>query len=696
MDSNLSIEEFSRQILGEEENGIITFLASIFQWCCGMEEQQEQENVPYYVAFITRRCHILLEIYWENKRKDIFKQVFDLRGKPSSDSECRRYEDIYTKHFVTDTAVSTMCADFTAYYMEHKKFPHLLVADELLYHGRALNNFLYTTYQNIVQRCELTKGWDHDIGTLERAFLDALTIKTRASNTRHVLLLSKYNSRLSSQPYSTPSWRRLSLSYAQLVSVSSVNNVAYSWSFRVPQNKAIQVPKDRMDIGIFHKVSTYVQGIHQDSFVSLYPNPHHPKMACVIRTKKSISAETEGIDSLTNRQLYVPFCIFDHLSLNGIWQLHQKIVYDIQQEQGDCAVYQFLSCYDKEINENQYSNTLRIYYRRISETNDLILNFLYMKKFLRDVLGLISKEDQKTYIDCIDFEQLSRNYATFHLYPKAIEKMLKEIWNWDAEESKLEEYLEFLLRDVPQLETEFVVPEQRGCVLKRDDPIVYCVEDAIAEIGYEGEQNVYQRTSNGVILSDAALSRVGYCHSLDTLLSKCKKKLVTYLGDQAEQVTLYQVLGVITQAMDLGLLGMNTVFERHPCENNELYEKEKPEVYTRQRAGEASMFIYPIRYNQFLKALNRIMDYRRDNFSAAQFDISRLIRYLDKKSIIKLDNSGESIQTMEQRLLWFYEKLWFCGQKLEDWDFDLSDRRKKIKNDQCNLSKVIEDIYNDM
>ena len=106
-------------------------------------------------------------------------------------------------------------------------------------------------------------------------------------------------------------------------------------------------------------------------------------------------------------------------------------------------------------------------------------------------------------------------------------------------------------------------------------------------------------------------------------------------------------------------------------------------VYTRERAGEAALFILPIRYRYFLKNLDDIdqqygkMNYLRD------WEIEKLVDSLKEKDELAPDSwqvrPHRSGSVMKRQLEWFMELIHSSGQTFHEWNIKLNDTSENFK-----------------
>ena len=168
---------------------------------------------------------------------------------------------------------------------------------------------------------------------------------------------------------------------------------------------------------------------------------------------------------------------------------------------------------------------------------------------------------------------------------------------------------------------------------------------------------------------------------MDTLLGEVHKQTQTY-APVLVKINLYEAVAIITQAMDLGLLGMNTILDKQPCEDRASYRENPRELYTRQRAGEASLFLLPIRYRNFLPVLSEIQEKRGEDFEGATFDLGRFVGSLSTKDdmIPVAYDVRMSADQLRRSLCSAYEMLVSGGQKIKEWQCGLHNRRVSFED----------------
>lgn len=283
--------------------------------------------------------------------------------------------------------------------------------------------------------------------------------------------------------------------------------------------------------------------------------------------------------------MLVPYIIFEKYSLERLLALHYRIAKDLEN-----LDVKFFTALDSYIAKDSAR-----YARWLSETNELVLNSLMFHRFLKTqgVNNLELGQENLFF--------LARNYTTLSLRSDEIYQQLILLWKWGeehCEEELFETYMDLLLADTDPIWTEGEAHlETRPIDIDLEDPteqiLVSAVENAIIYIANETERHAYDKYHSIIPLEDMALSNWGKYYSIRTILDKT----VDYLGGTASVAQRISILALIIHEMDLGIIGMNS-----------LYESEHQQVYTVIRAGEQALSVEPIRYQTYIPVLLEILE----------------------------------------------------------------------------------------
>lgn len=641
--------------------------------------QDSAKKRPVFIAVITRRCFVLFFSYYKMLCWciDHPRSERPLPWKEYTRDNLIKLAKTFENCVITDNAAWAMAYDMVRNYATSGAFPQLIVTDELLFHGRALNGFLYGLEERLLHAKSLYKDIIPDHISIQDVFLHSLTIRVANRNVGSSVLLPRYQQNLEKNNPTEiglpiEDWRDRSIAYAQYVSVCGINNTGFTLGIAIPTKQDQSVPS--YNNSLFTQVRTNLQDIQQDTWLYFYPSAEQPRVICTVRCKQSQTAE--------KKNLYVPFLILDHINPQQLLELHYELVQEAFAS-GKLAIASLLNRMEDVLSaKNNHNKELLVPW--IAQTTDLVLTSWLLKQFLRDIKGISQQEIANIWESAINWDQLVANFRQYDSVKSTRKKTLdalRELWSWDPCRS-LEDYFSIYTANAKPLSLDWLdrSPAIIDTVLGEDSPLVQCLEDTIARIGLEAERNAYTLYGSGLSFSDEALSHWGDNHSLDTLLGELHKQTLIY-APVLDSVNLYETIAIITQAMDLGLLGMNTVLDKQPCADRARYRENSRELYTRQRAGEASLFLLPIRYRNFLPVLSEIQEKRGEDFEGAAFDLWRFVDILSTKynGIPITHDISILAEQLGRSLCSAYEMLVSGGQKIKEWQCNLYDRRVSFK-----------------
>lgn len=679
-----------------------------------------------FVAFLTRRCHVLKEIFYVVLKSDQFKnQVqngeIDLSavGLKPEQIEDSMIDFVYNNFFITDFNLLSMSRGFAQYYFYNRTLPEVIVADELLLHGRAVNQLLFKMEDAVSRHfCELKKQemagsvpeqemaleqWGERIRT---EFQNSVHILVFARKNGTLLLFSRYaqEGRFSALEYDLKRWRSLSLCFARIVSSSTFNNVGFSWSL-CPQVSAFPFLTERynatepywqpeeaekLPLLLFRRVATHMQDICLQHYLRLYATDGTLKAILSVRIKKSLS-KSNGIQKL----MIVPYLMMGKVPNENVWALFKRLRSDVLSACGDQNLRGFLNILpdDPEINPQDEAQeglawnmeTVALFdYDRICGINNLFLNCLLIKNFWPSI-----GENWNWLKEAVDWQQLNSNYRRFDPETGELQdqrKALEAIWSWNPT-ATLEDYLETLFSNVKGLDLQdytMELSEQSEQEQNLEESLLEkCVLNVVSQLGLGAETNAHERLTSDVTFDEKLLISWGNNRSILEVVSMCREQCVQ-MG--MKKPDIYKVVAEIIQAMDLGIIGMNTALDSPKSS------------YTLVKAGEQALFVKPIRYRNFIPLFSEI----ERKYSGDRGAILREIRYFAENNseyILEKDNSlfcgcsgnaEEDAKKMTKELVSFVEELYHSGQTISDWDISLSEQLDK--DNFSFMSQLIKDI----
>lgn len=266
-------------ILGEKfYQGLKNFYASIWE-----------DDAEYKVCLV-RRSFVLERLFLEMEGRVI--DTFDEHG------------------VMTDSAILSLCPQIAEYYRDKHYFPSILICDDILIHGRAINSFLIQLENQIIRslkemKCEIDEA---DVRT-RLSF--AITIHVYTKNNEPSIILSRYLTRIKSDEIQEAFvWRDLSNRIAILISESGRANANFILA-------SYATKKDfGEEIKGFRRISTFYRGNKQTVYIRKRDYGTGMKAIYTFRINHK---------SLNGKYAVLPFVILSGIDKDGKIYLVQKI-----------------------------------------------------------------------------------------------------------------------------------------------------------------------------------------------------------------------------------------------------------------------------------------------------------------------------------------------------------------------------------
>lgn len=697
LNNSEDIAAFAYRVMGKKQyQAFVLFLLTIYKKV--IDYQQEGGQRPFFVIFLTRRCHILKEIFLEilesaTLQKQLESKKIDLSPVNLDPSwfTTSQINQIYREHFITDFNFLSMSRGIAEYYNLKGELPKFVVVDELLLHGRSINRLLWSMENAVseafVERRKktfLSGGSEQEVlcwkEEIRNAFVESVEISVFAKRKGTLLLFSRYarEKKLSAVEYEGREWRSLSLHFAEIVAASCHNNVGFSWSLNPPVS-ALLFLKARYDAeelcwepegtaGLpflqFNRVKTRIRGINLQNYLKFFVKDNKLKGVFSLRIKESLCSTSGG-----KRLMIVPYLMTGKIPCKNAWKLFKKLKGELTSTINNRQLNAFLEIFPNDLEilseqseKTQEENDFAVFeYDRICGINNLILNCAMVKAFWPTI-----NLSWSVLSNHIDWVQLNSNYNRFDPETGSLQDQqaaLQAIWNWEPQ-APLEEYFDILWKNSESLELSKAELSVSSTV---EANVETCVMHVVAKLGLDAETSALQRGKSDVILDEELLTSWGKQYSILEVMNQCREMCI-----QAgiEHFNFYEIAATIIHLMDLGIIGMSTSLDSHEM------------AYTMVKAGEQSLFVEPIMYRHFIPLLMEIERKYAGDRGAIAREIKSFVQnnsdciLKNEKSLI-LSNSGDSKQDVKplgEELAAFAEKLWTSGQDVSDWYIALSDQ----------------------
>lgn len=222
-------------------------LAETQEWYLETVKQPQE-----YVVFVVRRSYLLaliMERLAENE---------DRMGKRAK--------------FLTDAGFMLHCRELAERYRREKRFPSILLCDDILIHGRNINHFLINLEKRLV--AELPECTEDEI---ERALGRAVKIHVYVRADAPLILLGRYELNLSYRRCERPAfWRKLSNDISSLIVYAGMAYAVFVYSDWV-------VNDQYRKLNLSDWKDTTYQGIAQKTYVEFVGEPEQVKAVYTLR-----------------------------------------------------------------------------------------------------------------------------------------------------------------------------------------------------------------------------------------------------------------------------------------------------------------------------------------------------------------------------------------------------------------------------
>lgn len=696
------------RILGRDEYvAFVLYILRQVKHCQGQEKQTEplQGGNPCFVVFITRRCHVLKEIVFKallsaTLQKQLDDDWFDIssigftRNELTIENIENKLFPLCRKHFITDFNFLSMDRAFAQYFDKTHNLPDFIIADEILLHGRAMNKLLLSMEEQLMSAySSLIKAENRDDGTTEgnrfairACFREHIRLDIYAQKQNRLLLLSRYarEGTLLGNKRNELQWRKLSLHFAQVVSVATVNNVGFSLSFVKKGGGEPDINKVHMEIppneGFlktqYQIVQTHMQDIPLTNHIVLFTLGNELKAAWSFRIKES---PTKGHCNNTC-QMAVPYFMTGTIPTKYMWkvflQIRGKIFENLERVTIYLEDYKSLKILlnlglgvDAELPENW--DAKQFHAEQVGRLTNVLLNYILLKKYLPT--GTI--EQLKNYID---YELLQSTYSLFEFdeiskkyWLRNVEGAFKLLWSLDLGDPT--EYLNNLLLNSEGVDiSEFSLRHPTEDETSADSTLENNVLDVLYQLGVEAEKHAHERISSSYSFSEHSLANWGVAHSIMDVLDCYRHR-----EREIEAIPIFSYLAELIHAMDLGIISMTP---KDTCEWEPEKNPDSNSIYTMVKAGEQALFIKPIRYRNFIPVLSEIekkhypdrIAIMQETHFFALYCIDFVAAY-DQETYKKLGRAGkEAAEDLSYQLTNFLHELYTSGQTVSSWMIPLS------------------------
>lgn len=510
-----SIRSYMESVLGNESYDYVSKFFSFIR-----------SSRARYKVILARRCFNLINSYYRCNFK-----------KPLPDIE---------NTVISDTALFAYVPEIINEYQATGLFPEILIADDILIHGRSISLFLDSFIDKIHQLLK-NDGSQKDYYETEDELLRSVSIITIVQSDRVLLMKPAYfqsllNSGYQFHAWESCRWHYLSSKIAQINSEGSFSNTSYTLSLfekNADENIHEYVEKTAVECGFIK--STWKKRNKRDCFVRPLRGTNGGYSAFyAIRITQ---------DDTLNKYIIVPFIILPDIRIECCRTLFQKL----------------------------FSNDLTQIFEKNSFRDESCAQLLYLT-LNYDLLLLLNQGDSRIPVsdDRLDIDKIMMNFGVHSAYGKAFAQLLE----YKTPYLSWEELDEF----IGDSSAELCTPVTEGASAP-GTPEYNVLEEAFEEIiACEGEQSEFNAYND-------------FKNQKMHVITQPRKAIRTLFG-QIEQKTasldiFKSVTGLVAdilRQMDMGAISVGIT------PDNDSYHC----VY---RIGEQSRFIHPRKYASYIPVL---------------------------------------------------------------------------------------------
>lgn len=482
-----------------------------------------------YVVYVVRRCYMLALI------------MECITGEKMKDNE--------EKEFLTDASFFLRCEEMADYYRQSRKFPKIMLCDDILIHGRNLNHLLESIEEKL---CEILDEYDRE--EIVSALVTAIQIKVYVCASAPLLLLGRYELNLNYKCKENPIfWRKVSSNISTLILRADVANACYVYSEPVTKTVYKKIKSAE------NWTKTVFQNTIERTWIQYNKNENTIKAIYTVRVIQN---------QMEDKYRVVPFVFLPNLN-------------EVETEDIKRAIFTSLGRDESWLEIQEYIEKLsQISGKRVfNEWLTLLISQTILREF-HNRFSINLNSNGRSYQE--ERNKLKRNYNCFG------EKITFKILDFTINQKVLglKEIDDILSANISE---HFILEV---------DSINHSLDLNQKQIQQTLENYFYK---NGVIEERSAyeLSQIAYVPSQRRSMRKVRGCCFTLaeLNEGYNQKEIDYCLAYFLQMMDAGVLAISSYASKNT----------KVVGFAQfAKAGEQSLQIYPLRMYEYIPLLNQI------------------------------------------------------------------------------------------
>lgn len=571
---------------------------------------------------------------WKNKAKYkvlMARRAFNLNYAFMEAGYVQSDDEFITENIMSNTALLLCAEELSEYYRWVKQFPQILIADDLLLHGRSIKKLLNNLEALIIEFLD-EKGIKEDKAAIHEELLRAVTIYVFARNKKDLLLDPGYVVK-SEQQVPMHELRGLSQQISDALQLCGIANTSYVLSTAMPAylSRKLDYSSDLPEpSSLFH-----YRGYSQLYYYKFDNN-----------LLKSIRANIPANRVQENgfNRLFTSLVIFGNISVDDFNKLCRSIAIQMDAIMPNSRITEIL----------RYGN------ERLARPKAQLVSFLLsvecFAEFYREMFSTDGQELYSIFLKS-DYRKIASNFG-------------------GASSTLRYEFMR-LFKHVCFTETllEYSISKQLGeyvqsiCGMEEYIPSIYFEQGSVANaeentLLYETAEDIFYEVG---INAECAAANYKPEKENSSSFGSDVLQLSQYLSIMNRTTNSIKSMACILALMDSGLLSMNI-------------EENRRNIQCVLKSGELAMYVLPRRFSVFMPALAIVEKYAEKRDLNIKTTIGRFIDYLqdycyergksrkkDHELLIKLKESKGT-------LLYTYES----EQRFQDWDTELLTRGDRV------------------
>lgn len=555
-----NLKDSMRSVLGEEYYALT---GDLFFYAL--------QSKARYVVFMARRCFNLMNLFYRANY-----------WVPDKNFEQR---------VLSDSGLLANVPSIAYRYAAFSTIPQILIADDILIHGRGINN-LINAFIDSLERFLDERGFEFSREALERDVIKSITIRVMVQNNKPLLMKSVYYQRLIADGYEPNiweprRWHELSSRISRLMSENIFSNTSFTFSLFGNVEGAVEDAANKL------------------GFIKSGWNKRYISDAWVKPLKRS-NGDVAAFYTLriTQNMTDKSFCVVPFIFASDIDIESSKILFkNICGEKIGGAIF-----------ESHFSDKVSAEFLYLALSYNLLL--LIQEETGSD--GLIT-------LDKLDFDKIILNFGKDTIFADAINLLLDfktPFLSWER--------MNMYLLDATNSSDPLISSSCKGRTAVYND-VGEALEETVAYEGEEVERIAYLEYSG-----QKSISKKSKLNPIRSLFSKIESQ-INLLNDNG----VADLVGNFLRQMDRGYVAVTTKIldddgtQRLSC------------VY---RAAEVSQFIHSKKYSGYLPVL---IEMEKDCSYICERIVERIDRFYDEKPEIKtkLKNYTIALYASGQKLM---------------------------------------------